>query len=227
MNPGWKPSSTHPFLSGGLAKLGGVSAFLSVSPFQGVYPSRAWDEFEPETDVLAVADEGTPLLWLAMFRPADVRAGRLDRDWEDWTQGTRPITAPVVPRQRAFSQLYASVEVLEPVLGDSVAEHAELMREALRWMPGQWVTLEWLDDYHEPRWDLDISPALAVLDGAVPDVAEARAILTEVSGLVLDRPLPSARLVLDGVAAEQEDRSNFQSLLGSSLTQMVPWEVPI
>ena len=30
---------------------------------------------------------------------------------------------------------------------------------------------------------------------------EARSIITEVSGLRLDRPLPPARLVLDGVAA--------------------------
>src|SRR4051812_16082526 len=142
-----------PFLSVVLIKLRGVSTFLSLSPYQGVYPSRAWDEFEPETDVLAVADDATPLLWLALFRPADVQAGRLDRDWEDWTQGTRPINAPVVPRRRAFSQLYAAVDVLEPVLGASIAEHAELMREALHWAPGDWVTIEWFAEDDEPQWD--------------------------------------------------------------------------
>ena len=218
----------HPlFLSAVLTMLRPVSTFLSVSAYQDVYPSREWDDFEPEIDVLAVAGHGTPLLWLALFRTADVRVGRIDLDREDWTQGTRPIKAPLVPRQRAFSQLYASVEVLEPVLGASIADHAELMREALRWTPGEWVTLEWFAEEGEPRWDIDISPALAVLDGAVPDVEEARSILAEVSGLRLDRPLPPARLVLDRVDAEEEDRANFQRLLGSSHTQMVPWEVPI
>jgi hypothetical protein len=204
----------------------GSEAYLCVSPFQGAFPSRQWDDFEGDSDILAIDDEATPLLWLALFRPADLRVAKIDRDLEDWTVGTRPITVPVAPRQRAFSQLYAAVDALEPILGESIADHGELMREALRWMPGMYVTIEWSID-GEPVWDVDISAALAVLDGEIPDVDQAREILRDTCALRLDRPLPSARLVLDRVNADEDDRWNFQRLLGRSHCQMVPWEVPI
>jgi len=50
-----------------------VEAYLCVTPHEGVYPSEHYADFEPEEHILARAADITPLLWLAMFRPGDLR----------------------------------------------------------------------------------------------------------------------------------------------------------
>jgi hypothetical protein len=108
-----------------------------------------------------------------------------------------------------------------------VADHAELLREGLRWLPGSHLTVEWwVDDVPGGPVDLAaLSDALAGMDqisGHDVDLGWAM----RLSRLRLDRPLPPARLVLDGLPASDEDRWNFRRLLGSSHMRMVPWEVP-
>jgi hypothetical protein len=53
----------------------GVEAFLCISPYDGIYPSERYADFEAEEHILATDVEATPLLWLALFRPADLRTG--------------------------------------------------------------------------------------------------------------------------------------------------------
>ena len=119
-----------------------VEAYLCVTPHEGVYPSEHYADFEPEEHILARAADITPLLWLAMFRPGDLRdvptrtgsAGELRRTRE---------TALVTSRHQALTNLHASVAVLDRLLRGSLSGHAELLHEAMRSMLGGTVTIEW------------------------------------------------------------------------------------
>lgn len=122
-----------------------MSTYLCVTPYDDVYPSEAYADFEAEEHILACGDNVTPLLWLAMFRDSDLRNG-----------------TPIAPRQLALTQLYAAV----PILGESVAASAEHLREAMRWMPGSHVTIEWWDgDQQAPPASLRLDSLLVHTEG--------------------------------------------------------------
>ncbi|BCJ69542.1 hypothetical protein [Polymorphospora rubra] len=134
-------------------------AYLDVSPYESVYPSQHYADFEAEEHVLAGATDATPLLWLAMFRPRDLR----------------------------------SVPVLERLLPGPVSEHTELLREAMRWLPGAVVTIEWSagDEPHAGAL-ASLRKALAVFDlgpdGGGSTIDDLRA----ATGLLLHQPPATA-----------------------------------
>jgi hypothetical protein len=198
-----------------------------VSPYDGIYPSQRYADFEAEEHILATDTEATPLLWLALFRPADLRTQFIPTGLDGAGESVA-LTAPLVHRRRGLSQLYAAVPAIEPILGGPMSEHAELLREALRWLPGAYLTVEWwVDDLPAGHPDpVALTNALATMDQP-GQPAPQQADLTRLSSLRPDGPLPSARLILDGLTATDNDRWNFRRLLGSSHMRMVPWETPI
>ncbi|MEU4473235.1 hypothetical protein [Micromonospora sp. NPDC023888] len=200
--------------------------YLCVSPYRDVYPSRHHADFEAEEHVLACADDATPLLWLAMFRPDDLRntgaGGSRAGD-----AGLSPTPAPVVSRQRALTNLYSSIPLLDRLLRGSVSEHAELLREAMRWLPGPVVTVEWwADDEPYDATPADLDKALTVFDLG-PDAGNSGIdALTRATGLRLHEPLVPARLLLDRRPATTAQQVDLHRVLGRSHLRMVPWETP-
>ncbi len=187
-----------------------VESFLCVSPHPGGCPSEHFAGFEAEEHILAVSAGVTPVLWLALFRNGDLEA-----------DGT-----PIVARRRALSNLYAAVPVLDRLFAGSVAEHAELLREAMRWLPGATVTIEW--------WAGDVTPAVppradvsTVLDliGGAPADDDDLAVWERITGLAVGSRIVPADLLLGGAPATEEQRAGLRRVLGRSNMRPVPWEI--
>ena len=127
-------------------------------------------------------------------------------------------------RQQALTNLYAAVPVLDQLFEGSVSEHAELLREAVRWLPGAVVTIEWWvgdEPTALPRGDLEL--ALGLFDSASAAGVDA---LTRVTGLTAGSRIVPARLLLDGARKTEEQRADLCRVIGRSHMRMVPWEVP-
>jgi hypothetical protein len=201
-----------------------LEAYLCVSPYDGVYPSRHYADFEAEDHMLAGASDCTPLLWLAMFRPRDLRNGPTGAESSNDVERAL-ATAPVASRQQALTNLYASVPVLDRLLRGSISEHAEFLREAMRWLPGAVVTIEWwVDDEPCGAAPTDLGKALAVFTSdPVAGTGDLDA-LTRVTDFRVDEPVVPARLLLDRAPASAEQQAELCRILGRSHMRMVPWE---
>ncbi|MEV0730569.1 hypothetical protein [Polymorphospora sp. NPDC050346] len=137
------------------------------------------------------------------------------------------VTAPVTSRQRALANLYASVSVLDRLLPGPVSEHAELLREAMRWLPGAVVTIEWwADDAPHARASAILGRALAVFDLG-PDAGGSNLdALRAATGLLLHRPPVSAPLPLDQKLTATDHQVDLPRMLGQSHMRMLLWETP-
>jgi hypothetical protein len=227
------------------------SSYLCATGPASLYPSTTDKDFRPDTDVVAYDVRCVPLLWLAMFRPADLVTQTIviepDPDavyYEfgpdgDFVQIDTPAgedeeeiveaTAPLTGRENALAQLDAAVPVLNRLFAAEgpLDEHAAMLRRAVASAPGEHVTIE-LDEI-EGLWEPGtfqpaLRAALAVFDGET-DPATGRAHLVELAQLREGRPFPPARLLLDdhGEVAD-DDYWNFVRLLGADFSAPVPWE---
>ncbi|MEV6925068.1 hypothetical protein AB0M46_11280 [Dactylosporangium sp. NPDC051485] len=197
-------------------------AFLCVSPWPEVYPSEQHGAFEAQ-HIVAVAEGGVPLLWLALFREGDVRHGPAPvgtDDEREWVEAG----APVAGRERALANLAAAGPALGRLFGPSVAAHAELLRQALQWFPDDWIMVEWWDGVRPvPPDPPDLRAALAAFDdpGQGPG-ALLRLCRLDPGGLP-DPPRPGAPLL----PYLHEHAEPLRRLLGRAFDTLVPWEQPI
>ncbi|MBD0710905.1 MULTISPECIES: hypothetical protein [unclassified Streptomyces] len=206
------------------------SSYLCSSDEASLYPSGFVEGFDPATGVVAHDVSGIPLLWLAMFRPADLVTGTftVDPDDTDDGEGVVVATAPLAAKDRALTRLDAALPVLNRLFAaeGAVDAHAALLRQAIEKAPGAHVTIE-LEEieglWEEGAFQPALRAALACLDGET-DPAADRARLISLSGLRPGRPFPSARLLVDDLEAEDDDYWNLVRLLGASLVAEVPWE---
>lgn len=226
------------------------SSYLCATDLKSLYPSTTDASFTPETDVVAYDVRCVPLLWLAMFRPADLVTQSIlieaDPDAEYFEFGPDgdlvPVeadeeeqdeiveaTAPLTTKERALAQLDAAVPVLNRLFAAEgpLDGHAAMLRKAVAAAPGAHITVE-LDEI-EGLWEPGtfqpaLREALAALDGAAgPEAGRAR--LIELAQLRAGRPFPPARLLLDGTeGVEDDDYWNFVRLLGANFHADIPWE---
>jgi hypothetical protein len=202
-----------------------VEVYLCVSPFEGAYPSLHYADFEAESHLLAGAADATPLLWLAMFRPGDVRDDRASNA-ATGDGGPAQAATPITSRQQALTNLYASVAVLDRLFRGSLSEHAEFLHEAMRWLPGAAVTIEWWLDDDPTAAPADLDKALAVFDADPMVGTSGLDALTRATGVDVNEPVIPARLLLDGASATAEQRAGLCRILGRSHMRPVPWETP-
>jgi hypothetical protein len=202
-------------------------SYLFVGDHDGINPG--WRAGVPglEQQVLAEDVYCVPLLWLAMFRPADlVTATFPPDDPDDDDEGPIEATAPLAPKERALAQLDAALPALHEIFDGAgrLDDHAALMRQGVESMPGRFVTIELYEIavlIDEETYYRDLRAALGGLDR--PGTAD-RARLTDLAQLREGRPFPPARLVLDGLDAPDDDWWNHSRLLGASYLRPVPWE---
>ncbi|MET8700930.1 hypothetical protein ABZW10_18985 [Kitasatospora sp. NPDC004723] len=211
-------------------------AYLCATEVASLYPSSQLKGFDPQGGVVAHDVSGVPLLWLAMFRPADLVTGVFtidEDDLDDDEEAEVEATAPLVAKERALAQLDAALPVLNALFAAEgpLDAHAALLRQAVEQAPGAFVTIE-LDEI-EGIWEEEgtfqptLRAALAGLDGGLAGSARTaadRARLIELSRLRPGRPFPSARLIVDGLEAGDDDYWNLVRLLGTSFAAEVPWE---
>jgi hypothetical protein len=203
-------------------------SYLFVGDHEGINPG--WNTDIPDLERLVLAEDVycVPLLWLAMFRPADLVTATFPPDDDDDDEGPIEVTAPLAPRERALAQLDAAVPALHSIFDGAgpLDEHAALLREAVASMPGRFVTIELYEIAvltDEEKFYRDLRDALGSLDGP-GDLAEDRARLTDLAQLREGRPFPPARLVVDGLDAPDDDWWNHSRLLGTCFLRPVPWE---
>jgi len=185
--------------------------FLCVSPWAQTYPSDRHAGFDAE-NLVAEADGAVPLLWLALFRPADLS--------EDEATGT----APLATRERALANLAAAVPALDRLFGPPVSAHADLLRQALPWFPGDWLTIEWWDEERPAPPDPDeLRAALATLDDPAGGPGPLLRLCELDPADLPEPPRPGAPLLphLNRQAA------GLRRILGRASHQLVPWEQPI
>ncbi|MFB7476216.1 hypothetical protein [Kitasatospora sp. NPDC056184] len=221
------------------------SSYLCATDVASLYPSSQVPGFDPRGGVVAHDVSGVPLLWLALFRPADLVTGVFtidEDDLDDDEDGEVEATAPLAAKDRALAQLDAALPVLNALFAAEgpLDGHAALLRQAVEKAPGAFVTIE-LEEI-EGVWEEEgafqptLRAALACLDGPgggdVPDggtdpaadPAADRARLVALSRLRPGRPFPPARLLLDDLEAGEDDYWNLVRLLGTTFDADVPWE---
>jgi hypothetical protein len=126
------------------------SSYLCATDRSSLYPSTTEKDFAPPTDVVAYDVRCVPLLWLAMFRPADLLTQTIviepdpdavhyeigpDGDFVEIAtpEGEDEIvtaTAPLAPKDRALAQLDAAVPMLNRLFAAEgpLDDHAAMLR---------------------------------------------------------------------------------------------------
>lgn len=203
-------------------------SFLFVGDHEGINPGWESDIPDIQQKVLAEDVYCVPLLWLAMFRPADLVTTTFPPEDDDDDEGPVEATAPLAPKERALVQLDAALPALHSIFNGAgrLDEHAALLRQGVESMPGRFVTIELYEIavmIDEEKYYRDLRNALGSLDKP-GNLAADRARLTDLAQLREERPFPPARLVIDGLDAPDDDWWNHTRLLGASFLRPVPWE---
>lgn len=225
------------------------SSYLCTTDAESLYPSTTVVDFEPSTHVVACDARCVPLLWLAMFRAADIRTQTIvieadpDAVCVEFDEATGDFVeveggdeedevveavAPLVAKERALAQLDAAVPVLNRLFEAEGAldDHAAMLRRAVAAAPGKFITIE-LDEidalWEEGTFQPALRAALSGMEG-VRDPAAERANLVEIAQLRVGRAFPPARFLFGGSEAADDDVWNFVRLLGTAFSADVPWE---
>ncbi|MEV7225476.1 hypothetical protein AB0M79_00440 [Polymorphospora sp. NPDC051019] len=201
-------------------------SYLCVSTYPSIYPAFAKSDYDPKLNTVAADVNCVPLLWLAMFRAADLRTETFEVTEGRHTEKV-VATAPVAPVERALTQLDAAVPVLERLFGEPLAAYAALLGAGVRAGEGDHVTIELeeiavLEGDEEGYYD-KLRLALASLDRP-GDATADRDRLADLAQLGPARPFPPARLLLDDMDATDDDYRNHCRLIGASYLRPVPWE---
>ncbi|WP_205327272.1 hypothetical protein [Glycomyces sp. YM15] len=224
------------------------SSYLCTADRDSLYPSTTVEGFAPATDVVACDASCVPLLWLALFRPADLSTQTIlieadpDAVYAEFDEETGDFVevpgdeedeiveavAPLVAKDRALAQLDAALPMLNRLFASEgpLDDHAAMLRRAVEDAPGGFVTIE-LDEieglWEEHAFQPALRSALASME-AVVDPESERANLIEIAQLRARRPFPPAHLLLGEHAAADDDYWNLTRLLGTSFSAAVPWE---
>lgn len=228
------------------------SSYLCTTDAESLYPSTTVADFEPSTHVVACDARCVPLLWLALFRAADIRTQTIviesdpDEVYFEFDEATGDFVevegeeeeeeedevveavAPLVAKERALAQLDAAVPALNRLFEAEgpLDDHAAMLRQAVAAAPGKFITIE-LDEidalWEEGTFQPALRAALSALDASTDPVAE-RAGFAEIAQLRAGRAFPPARFLLDGHDAADDDFWNFVRLLGTAFSADLPWE---
>jgi hypothetical protein len=224
------------------------SSYLCTADRDSLYPSTTVEDFTPATDVVAYDARCVPLLWLALFRPADLRTQAIlieadpDAVYAELDEATGEFvevpneeedeiveaTAPLAAKERALAQLDAALPALNRIFAAEgpLDEHAAMLRQAVAAAPGDFITIE-LDEI-EGLWEPGtfqpaLRRALSAMESDAGSEAE-RADLVAIAQLRAGRPFPPARMLFSDHAAADDDYWNLSRLLGTSFSAAVPWE---
>ncbi|MDN3241563.1 hypothetical protein [Glycomyces tritici] len=224
------------------------SSYLCTADRDSLYPSTTVAGFAPDTGVVAYDARCVPLLWLALFRPADIRTQTIvieadpDAYVAEWDPKTGDFVevpggkegdvveavAPLVAKDRALTQLDAALPALNRLFAAEgpLDDHAAMLRQAVATAPGRFITIE-LDEieglWEEGTFQPAVRRALTGME-EVRDPDAERADLIEIAQLRAGRPFPAARMLLGEHEPVDDDYWNLSRLLGTCFSAAVPWE---
>lgn len=119
-------------------------SYLCCSDFPRLYPSERFKAFVQEQHTIACDVNCVPLLWLALFRPSDIRSQRVRFEGDDL-----PLTirAPIAECSVALTQLENSLPTLQQLfsVNGSLVQHAQRLGQALSESRGTYVTIEMIE----------------------------------------------------------------------------------
>ena len=200
-------------------------SYLCVSDVETLYPNVGDPDYNCEVQTVACDVYCVPLLWLALFRPADLRTQVFEVDGAQ-VRGT----APIAPKTIALGQLTRAIPTLNRLFAAEgpLDEYAALLRTAVAEAPGQFVTIEmeeiaglWTpnaEDFYR-----QFSTALGRFELSRPRAAD-RERLVCISKLRPGIPFPPARCFVEGGRVNADDCWNHTRLIGGSWFRPVPWE---
>lgn len=201
----------------------GNYAYLCRADLRRTNPSFANPGYAPARNTIACARDHVALLWLGLFRPADLRTDRFVVDGELVCS-----RAPVVAARTGLGRLPAAARRLERLFprGGALAAHAAALAAAIAAAPGRYLTIE-LEEIaglwpRRARFDAALDQALACFAGA--DVRGIRSVLVRLSGVHADRPWPAAHGLYDRPRVARADAENLARLIGAEHLRRLPWE---
>ena len=197
-------------------------SYLVVTDDDTIYPSTAEKDYNPDTQIVAQGVYCVPLLWLGLFRPADMRMQHFSVHGESITG-----VGPVVPIKTALAQLNRSVAMYDQMFPDGrFADYCDLLRKAVVSMGRKYVTveLEEIADMGDPvTFYNDIRIALRALNGD-ESLATGRDKLIKISEISSKIPIPPARCLLGGPPVSDDQVLAHSKIIGCSWVRPVPWE---
>jgi len=204
-------------------------AYLCSSDFDRIYPSFGNPDYDVRDHTVACCVDGVPLLWIALFRPSDLREADFEVKGPDARTETLHAWAPFALKEKAIDQLKEAIPVLHCVFQGwgTLDEHAELLEEALRDAEGSFVTVQ-LDEaealHEEGEFRRRFEHVLRHLAAPSESDAEARGDFIELACLEREGGFPPADAFLEDTELREEEDWNLAHLLGTGHFRPVPWE---
>ncbi len=204
-------------------------SYLCASDFNRIYPSFENPEFKPEQHTVACCVEGVPLLWIAMFRPDDLREAQFQVTRDGGEVDTLRAWAPLAPRQKALDQLKAAVPLLNRLFADwgALDQHAQFLEETVDDAKGDLLTIE-LEEievlHREGDFRRRFENALRYLVSPTNDDPEVRKDFVEVACLEREGGFPAADTLVEDADLDEEQEWNLSHLLGESHMRPVTWD---
>ncbi len=203
-------------------------SYLCGTNLETTYPSFVDPNFDATEHTIACDVYCVPLLWTALFRPADIVTKTFTIESDEIT-----TEAPLVARTTAIRQLQEAVPYFNKLFEEegSLTEYADFLQQALEAIDDQFVTIELqeiacLSESEQEYYD-EFRRALA---GIGTDYsAEAKQRLVDIAQFQEMEKFPPARLHLDDLEGEEYDYWNHCRICGAGengagMGRPVPWE---
>ncbi len=200
-------------------------SYLCVSDVETIYPNIGDPNYDSRVQTVAFDAYCVPLVWLAMFRPADMRTQVFEVEGQQVT-----TTAPITRKALAFEQLARALPTLNRMFRAEgpLDGYAELLRTAVADAPGRFVTIEmeeiaglWTPDPAD--FYRQFSTAIGRLELSRTRAANRERLLC-ISKLWEVKRFPPARCFLDKLEVSGDDTVTHCRLIGASWFRPVPWD---
>jgi hypothetical protein len=202
-------------------------SYLCGTNKKATYPSVN-PAYDSDKQTIACDVWCVPLLWTALFRPADIVKKTFDTD-----DGKVVTEAPLVSRKKAMRQLEAALPYYNRVFAKEgpLDEYASFLSKALAAAKYTYVTIEMEEiaalGKSEQKYYDEFRAALGAIGRDHSLLAKRR--LVAISQFRKLKKFPPARLLLDGSKAPDDDFWNHCRICGAgshvaALGRRVPWE---
>jgi hypothetical protein len=197
-------------------------SYLCVTDCVTLYPSTGDPAYDPEQQTVAACAYAVPLLWMALFRPENMRTQTFEVNGEP-VEGIAPL-AKMNAALAHLDRAAAMLNRLFPAEGP-LDEHAALLRQAVEEAPGLFVTIEMgeIADLSDPEdFYQRFREVLEGLSAPAP-TAEARARVADWLGLEPGQRFPTARCFLEQPEVSKAEAQMHSRLLGFEWVRPWPW----
>ena len=217
--------------------------YLCSSPSELIYPSFSQEGYDAEAQTIATDVYCIPLLWMAAFRPEDIKEHTFSVDGQEI-----PAWAPLAKKTKALGQLKETEQYINEQFKNqgSLSEHIQLLAKAIEEAPHPYITieLEEIEALHEEGLFRDVftecligfrdkdsysGPELPVTGmkkffGAKPQKASHIGQLLDITAIKSHIKIPNAMAFKQNEKMSEDEVWNLVRVLGVGHIKSVPWE---